>query len=563
MLDSVRETLCIILLILLIGIISLSVLFHYLEDASGILFSAILFISFFFGFVGIAIFPFDIGVATEGSAASKGLVGLWNVIYWITFLLSWVILPLMMDYWASGEFSKKSRFRESVVNYIRHYAILGGILICVLLYILIAKNVSFASLQGIIIALMNTYGLCYVVFYLGFGLVALPFYLYKSIHPKQEINELYKQGQELDTDKFDYEMQVVSVKCNVRELQRMMEHTGKSKELMTIIQSMIDCMPGDEELDLKRHMRGHVDKSEWIVLDEESVKKMNDKALMGVLSKLNNKLKRTCLVYQRKMNQYDELLETIAELRHATGTSEIPLETNYSSKDRYYYFFRRLWMAIRSPFFTCCFFLSLILSCLTLLTEFTTILYQLTNKSLSPFGWSFHFAFSTSFRVFIAFCFLFYVSACFFFSFFNLRVPFINFYSLYPHHTDVYALSGNATYLTRFQFSLFYHFFTLLQLPQSAYASVALSKVLGEMNTIPFLGTQFNSYMPVLVILTSVVVVVRGAKVMQAKRKGDIEMLGPDSEKMKIREGKEIVEMSLRKRGIETGSREQHSTKRR
>lgn len=56
-----------------------------------------------------------------------------------------------------------------------------------------------------------------------------------------------------------------------------------------------------------------------------------------------------------------------------------------------------------------------------------------------------------------------YVSACFFFSFFNLRVPFINFYSLYPHHTDVYALSGNATYLTRFQFSLFYHFFTLLQ----------------------------------------------------------------------------------------------------
>lgn len=50
MLDSVRETLCIILLILLIGIISLSVLFHYLEDASGILFSAILFISLYVSF---------------------------------------------------------------------------------------------------------------------------------------------------------------------------------------------------------------------------------------------------------------------------------------------------------------------------------------------------------------------------------------------------------------------------------------------------------------------------------------------------------------------------------
>lgn len=50
MLDSVRETLCIILLILLIGIISLTVLFHYLEDASGILFSAILFISLYVSF---------------------------------------------------------------------------------------------------------------------------------------------------------------------------------------------------------------------------------------------------------------------------------------------------------------------------------------------------------------------------------------------------------------------------------------------------------------------------------------------------------------------------------
>lgn len=103
---------------------------------------------------------------------------------------------------------------------------------------------------------------------------------------------------------------------------------------------MIDCMPSDEELDLKRHMRGHVDKSDWVVLEEENVKKMNDKALMGVLSKvglcgcvdgqLNNKLKRTCLVYQRKMNQYDELLKNIAELRHASGTSEVRLPSHKS-----------------------------------------------------------------------------------------------------------------------------------------------------------------------------------------------------------------------------------------
>ena len=44
---AVGETICIILLVLLIGIISLSVLLHYLEDSSEIVYSGILFASLF------------------------------------------------------------------------------------------------------------------------------------------------------------------------------------------------------------------------------------------------------------------------------------------------------------------------------------------------------------------------------------------------------------------------------------------------------------------------------------------------------------------------------------
>ncbi len=56
-----------------------------------------------------------------------------------------------------------------------------------------------------------------------------------------------------------------------------------------------------------------------------------------------------------------------------------------------------------------------------------------------------------------------YISACFFYAYFNFPVPFISSFDLYPHHTDVYALSENAINLCRFQFSLFYHYFTLFQ----------------------------------------------------------------------------------------------------
>lgn len=58
---AVGETICIILLVLLIGIISLSVLLHYLEDSSEIVYSAILFVSLFL------LFPYIMLVVSSAS----------------------------------------------------------------------------------------------------------------------------------------------------------------------------------------------------------------------------------------------------------------------------------------------------------------------------------------------------------------------------------------------------------------------------------------------------------------------------------------------------------------
>ena len=58
---AVGEMICIILLVLLIGIISLSVLLHYLEDSSEIVYSAILFVSLFL------LFPYIMLVVSSAS----------------------------------------------------------------------------------------------------------------------------------------------------------------------------------------------------------------------------------------------------------------------------------------------------------------------------------------------------------------------------------------------------------------------------------------------------------------------------------------------------------------
>ena len=133
------------------------------------------------------------------------------------------------------------------------------------------------------------------------------------------------------------------------------------------------------------------------------------------------------------------------------------------------------------------------LSVLILLTELTTFVFRLKGTQLSIIGIPIHYLKSSSMlRTFSASVSLSYIFLCFFRSFFLLRIPFVECYHLYFHHTDVYALCFNANYLCR-----------LLQMDEGAYESIALSSVLGQMKTIPFLGSEFNFYVPVIVFLVS------------------------------------------------------------
>lgn len=105
----------------------------------------------FFAFIGIVLFPIDIGYALEDHKASETIKLIWDAIYWFTFYLSWVHGPIMSEYWASGEFTPKwayffctkcrKRFKESLwVNasfYIRIIIIVG---VAAPIFIIVSKT---------------------------------------------------------------------------------------------------------------------------------------------------------------------------------------------------------------------------------------------------------------------------------------------------------------------------------------------------------------------------------------------------------------------------------------
>ena len=123
------------------------------------------------------------------------------------------------------------------------YLILGVIGIAVVLYLLLSKMT-----YGFQLLLMqnNVFSICYLnsideylwtnscsdilrcwSCHTSFFVLFLYYFhcsILRQLYPKKEVNELYLRAVELDEDRFSFEMQVVSVKCNVREIMKQTKH---------------------------------------------------------------------------------------------------------------------------------------------------------------------------------------------------------------------------------------------------------------------------------------------------------------------------------------------------
>ena len=99
----------------------------------------VVFVSWMLGFLGSVLLPFDIAEAllavsngsdTPPSDAAVGWV--WVVVFGVTWALSWVVMPIMLDYELSGEFTQKRRFVAALRANLLLYAV--GIVAVTIIY---------------------------------------------------------------------------------------------------------------------------------------------------------------------------------------------------------------------------------------------------------------------------------------------------------------------------------------------------------------------------------------------------------------------------------------------
>jgi hypothetical protein len=104
----------------------------------------------------------------------------WRITYWLTFVLTWFILPFLGEYCDSGYREVKDRSIYSLRMNLRYQLIGLAIGAGGLVYFVWENGFHVASIKGLIIALAYSYGLILAIGLMGHGLVALPRRLYKN-----------------------------------------------------------------------------------------------------------------------------------------------------------------------------------------------------------------------------------------------------------------------------------------------------------------------------------------------------------------------------------------------
>ena len=136
----------------------------------------------FFTFLGVFIFPLDVYYSCYSNKIENSdefnfnsvVKIIWNLSYWIIYVLSWVVIPILQEYEMSGDFTFSSKLNRSIKKNLFFYLLSIIVGVIFVTYLLLSQNFTVNHLISFLISTSNAFGVFIIIFLLGYGLVALP-----------------------------------------------------------------------------------------------------------------------------------------------------------------------------------------------------------------------------------------------------------------------------------------------------------------------------------------------------------------------------------------------------
>jgi hypothetical protein len=175
----------------------------------------------------IVLLPIDLassaGTDTEGARgiwlSDNVVYKSWRIIYWLTFALTWAILPMLGEYCDSGYREPKARAMYAVRSLGRYWALMLGAGVVGSIYLIWWNGLHLETFKSLVMALAYTWGLILGIYLMGHGLVAFPRSLFRYANVSERLKRIQSQAPKTHErltealEKLDqYEYQVVQLK---------------------------------------------------------------------------------------------------------------------------------------------------------------------------------------------------------------------------------------------------------------------------------------------------------------------------------------------------------------
>jgi len=132
--------------------------------------------SWFLCFAVCFILPIDL---VPGSNRAV-LTNIWRVLWWLSQLCSWIIIPIVADYHHAGEFTVRGRLKAAIRFNSLFYLTAGCVLLVVLVIVVAQTGMGHEQLLFALTCTAHIGGLALMIFAEGYGVVELPRALWRA-----------------------------------------------------------------------------------------------------------------------------------------------------------------------------------------------------------------------------------------------------------------------------------------------------------------------------------------------------------------------------------------------
>ncbi|KAK4044006.1 LMBR1-like membrane protein-domain-containing protein [Parachaetomium inaequale] len=162
----------------------------------------------------------------------------WRITYWLTFALTWFILPILGEYSDSGYRDPKGKLLDSLRANAQYYAMVFGSGALGLIYVVISYGHFSESLKSTVMALAYCWGLILAIYLMGHGLVSIPRRLFRNANVSGRLRRIQTQAPKVYEKMDDAEMDLEDLELQVAELSR--RKGGSASFFQDWIEELVD-----------------------------------------------------------------------------------------------------------------------------------------------------------------------------------------------------------------------------------------------------------------------------------------------------------------------------------